>query len=77
MLDLVRVRTLDGILCDEPYQDDYVVRNLLQKRNSFILAHGLEPIGEASSRRFLEYVDAMVDRSEIRAAADHARLREL
>jgi hypothetical protein len=77
MLDLVRARTLDGILGDGAYQDDNVVRNLLQKRDSFILAHGLEPIDESSARRFLEYVDTMVDQPKTRAAAEHARLREL
>jgi CRISPR-associated protein (TIGR02710 family) len=77
MLDLVRARMLDGILGDEAHQDDNVLRDLLQKRNSSILAHGLQPISEASARRFLEYVDAMVDQPEIRAAAEHARLKEL
>jgi hypothetical protein len=41
--------------------NDPVLRDLLQKRNHSILAHGLEPIGEKSAVRFLEYVDAMVD----------------
>lgn len=76
-LDLVRARTLDRILSGEVDEDDKVLRDLLQKRNSSILAHGLEPISEASARRFLEYVDAMVDQPEPRAAAEHARLREL
>ncbi|CAN5893695.1 TIGR02710 family CRISPR-associated CARF protein [soil metagenome] len=76
-LDLVRARTLDGILGDEPDRDDNVLRDLLQKRNSSILAHGLQPISEGSAGRFLEYVDAMVDQPEIRASAEHARLREL
>ena len=77
VLDLVRARTLDGILDDEPHTDDNMLRDLLQKRNSSILAHGLQPISEASARRFLEYVDAMVDQAGIQTAAAHVRLREL
>lgn len=77
MLDLVRARTLDGILGDEAHEDDNVLRDLLQQRNSSILAHGLQPISEGSAGRFLEYVDAMVDQPEVRASSEHARLREL
>lgn len=76
-LDLVRARTLDGILSNETHADDNVLRNLLQKRNSSILAHGLEPIGESSADRFLRYVCAMVDEPEVRTSAEHLRLREL
>jgi hypothetical protein len=76
-LDLVRARTLDKILSEDLVDDDNVLRDLLRQRNSSILAHGLEPISETSARRFLEYVDAMVDQLEIRVAAEHARIREL
>jgi CRISPR-associated protein (TIGR02710 family) len=76
-LDLVRARTLDMILSGEPPDKDNVLRDLLRQRNSSILAHGLEPIGGASARRFLEYVDAMVDQPEIRVMAEHAWIREL
>ena len=76
-LDLVRARTLDEILGNEAHEDDNVLRDLLQKRNSSILAHGLEPIGKSSAIRFLEYVDTMVDEFETRTAAGHVRLREL
>lgn len=75
-LDLVRARTLDLILSGELDEDDNVLRDLLRQRNGSILAHGLEPIGEKSARRFLDYVDAMVDEPETRAAAEHARLGE-
>ncbi len=75
-LDLVRARTLDLVLSGELDEDDNVLRDLLRQRNGSILAHGLEPIGEKSARRFLEYVDAMVDEPGIRAAAEHARLGE-
>jgi CRISPR-associated protein (TIGR02710 family) len=76
-LDLVRARTLDGILRDEAHEGDNVLRDLRQQRNNSILAHGLKPVGEGSARKFLEYVDAVVDRPEIRAPAGHPRLREL
>jgi CRISPR-associated protein (TIGR02710 family) len=77
VLDLVRARTLDGILGDEPHTDDNVLRDLLQKRNSSILAHGLEPIAEKSATRFLEHVDGMIDEPEAGTVAQHTRLREL
>ena len=76
-LDLTRARALDRILNGDVAEDDNLFRDLLQKRNNSILAHGLEPIGEGSAHNFLEYVDEMVDRPEITAAARHARLREL
>jgi len=43
-----------------------VLRDLLQKRNHSILAHGLEPIGEKPAKRILEYVDAMVGEEKAR-----------
>jgi CRISPR-associated protein (TIGR02710 family) len=76
-LDLTRARILDRILSGEATEDDNVFRDLLQKRNNSILAHGLKPVGEGSARKFLEYVDAVVNRLEIRASAEHSRLREL
>jgi CRISPR-associated protein (TIGR02710 family) len=76
-LDLVRARALDRIVSADLPEDDNVLRDLLRQRNSSILAHGLQPIGEASARRFLEYVDGMIDEPEVRRLADHTRLREL
>lgn len=76
-LDLMRARTLDGILDNQAHEDDNVLQDLLQKRNNSILAHGLEPIAEKSATRFLEYVDGMIDEPEARAVAEHTRLREL
>jgi hypothetical protein len=54
-----------------------VLRDLLQKRNRSILAHGLEPIVGKSALRFLKYVDALVEAPEARAGAEHACLRGL
>ncbi len=76
-LDLLRARILDRILSGDVPEDDAVLRDLLQKRNHSILAHGLEPIGEKPALRFLEYVDAMVGGEGVRAGAEHARLRGL
>ena len=77
LLDLTRARTLDRILNGEPLEEDAVFRDLLQKRNRSILAHGLEPIGRDPALRFLKYVDAMVDAPEARVGAEHATLRGL
>jgi CRISPR-associated protein (TIGR02710 family) len=74
-LDLTRARTLDQLLDGETPEDSNVFRDLLQKRNTSILAHGLQPIGEGPACSFLEYVGSMVDESETRAAAEHIRLR--
>ncbi|MBA3472173.1 MAG: TIGR02710 family CRISPR-associated protein [Rubrobacter sp.] len=76
-LDLLRARTLDRILNGDVPEDDAVLRDLLQKRNHSILAHGLEPIGEIPARRFLEYVDEMVGEEKARTGAEHATLRGL
>jgi CRISPR-associated protein (TIGR02710 family) len=77
VLDLARARVLDRILNGAVPEDDAVLRDLLQKRNHSILAHGLEPIDGRSALRFLEYVDAMVDVPEARVGAEHATLRGL
>ena len=76
-LDLTRARTLDRILSGEVAEDSNVFRDMLQKRNNSILAHGLRPVGDDSAIKFLEYVDATIDSSEIRISAGHARLRGL
>ena len=76
-LDLTRARALDQILNGEAMEDDNVFRDLLQKRNNSILAHGLKPVGEGPAKKFLEYVDAMINRPEVRDSAEHSRLREL
>lgn len=76
-LALSHARLLDRILSGEVAEDEAVLRDLLQKRNRSILAHGLEPIDRDPALRFLEYVDAMVDVPEARVGAEHARLRGL
>lgn len=76
-LDLTRARALDRILGGEATEDDDLFRDLLQKRNNSILAHGLEPIAGGAARKFLDYVDGVVDRPQVRTSAEHARLREL
>jgi len=77
VLALRHARLLDRILGDEDAGGDAVLRDLLQKRNRSILAHGLEPIDGKSALRFLEYVNGMVDAPEARVGAEHARLRGL
>lgn len=76
-LPLHHARLLDRILDGGGAKDDAVLRDLLQKRNRSILAHGLEPIDGGAALRFLEYVDALVDGSETRSTAAHATLRGL
>jgi len=76
-LDLTRARTLDRILSGEAIEDDNTFRDMVQKRNNSILAHGLKPVGEGPARKFLEYVDDTTDRPEIRTSAGHPRLKEL
>lgn len=77
VLALRHARLLDLILGGEVAEDDAVLRDLLQKRNRSILAHGLEPIGKEAALRFLEYVDAVVDSAEAPVGAGHATLRGL
>lgn len=76
-LDLLRARTLDLILHEESSEKEPVLRDLLRQRNHSILAHGLNPIGEKSARRFLEYVDGLIEASDTRAGAEHLTLRGL
>ena len=77
-LGLRHARLLDRVLGGEGLEEDSTLRDLLQKRNRSILAHGFEPIGDAAARKFLEYVDGMVDApDEVRAGARHLTLRGL
>ena len=76
-LDLLRARTLDRILHGKSAEEEPVLRDLLRQRNHSILAHGLSPIGEKSARRFLEYVDGLIEASETRVGAEHLTLRGL
>lgn len=76
-LNLGHARALDAILSGKDDEDTNLFRDLLQKRNNSILAHGLEPIGEGSARRFLEYVDEIVDEANVSTLARHVRLGDL
>lgn len=67
----------DGVEVHRRFDIEAVLRDLLQKRNHSILAHSLEPIGKGPAFRFLEYVGAMLETSETRVGAEHARLRGL
>jgi hypothetical protein len=75
VLALRHARLLDHILSGINMDDEAVLRDLLQKRNRSILGHGLEPIEEKVAKRFLEYLDAVVEELEVRSAAEHAWLR--
>ena len=77
VLALHQARLLDHIVNGEETEDEAVLRDLLQKRNHSILAHGLQPIEKKSTVRFLEYVDALVEAPEAGVGAEHARLRGL
>jgi CRISPR-associated protein (TIGR02710 family) len=77
VLALDHARLLDHILNGGTTEDEAVLRDLLQKRNHSILAHGLQPIEKKSTVRFLEYVDALVEAPEARVGAEHSRLRGL
>ena len=68
---------LDRILDGGASEEDAVLRDLLQKRNHSILAHGLEPMNAKAAASFLEYVDAMVNVPEARIGAVHATLKGL
>jgi hypothetical protein len=74
---LHHARLLDHLVNGEETEDEAVLRDLLQKRNHSILAHGLEPIEKKSTVRFLKYVDALVEAPEAGVGAEHARLRGL
>lgn len=73
-LDLGGSRALDGVLSGVGEGDGNLFRDLLQKRNNSILAHGLEPIGEASAKRFLGHVEELVGNAEVRGRAAHPYL---
>jgi CRISPR-associated protein (TIGR02710 family) len=77
ILGLHQARLLDHTLSGDVAEDDAVLRDLLQKRNRSILAHGLEPIGEVAALRFLGYVHRLVEAPEVGAGAGHATLRRL
>jgi len=77
LLPLHYARLLDRVVSGEDVEDVAVLRDLLQKRNRSILAHGLEPIDREAALRFLEYVGGLVAGSDVRYPATHTTLRRL
>jgi hypothetical protein len=65
------------IFSGEIEEDEAVLRDLLQKWNHSFLAHGLMPVGGNTEHKCSEYVDGIVEASEPRIGAEHARLRNL
>ena len=77
VLPLHNARLLDRIVSGEDVEGDAMLRDLLQKRNRSILAHGLESIDGDTALRFLEYVNGLVAGSDARYPAAHVTLRRL
>lgn len=78
-LGLRHARILDHILSGkDPEEVDTAFQNLLTARNSSILAHGVDPIGQGTAKRFLMYLDTLVTVPEdLRSGARHADLLAL
>ncbi|HEX2742501.1 MAG TPA: TIGR02710 family CRISPR-associated CARF protein [Rubrobacter sp.] len=78
-LGLRHARILDHILSGkDPEEEDTAFQNLLTARNSSILAHGVDPIGQGTAKRFLMYLDTLVTVPEdLRSGARHADLLAL
>jgi hypothetical protein len=78
-LGLRHARTLDHLLSGkDPEEDDAAFQKLLSARNSSILAHGVDPIGQKSAEKFLQYLDTLVTvPEELRSGARHAELLTL
>ena len=59
-------------------EDDATFQKLLSARNSSILAHGVDPIGQRTAEKFLQYLDTLVTvPEELRSRARHAELLAL
>jgi len=78
-LGLRHARTLDHLLSGkDPEEDDAAFQKLLSARNSSILAHGVDPIGQKTAEKFLQYLDTLVTVPEdLRSGARHAELLAL
>jgi CRISPR-associated protein (TIGR02710 family) len=75
-LGLRHARILDQLLSGkDPEEDDAAFQKLLSARNSSILAHGVDPIGQHTAEKFLQYLDTLVTvPEELRSGAKHAEL---
>src|SRR5215211_8811197 len=78
-LGLRHARTLDHLLSGkDPEEDDAAFQKLLSGRNSSILAHGVDPIGQKTAEKFLQYLDTLVTvPEELRSGARHAEILAL
>ncbi len=78
-LGLRHARTLDHLLSGkDPVEDDAAFQKLLSARNSSILAHGVDPIGQRTAEKFLQYLDTLVTVPEdLRSGARHAEVLAL
>jgi CRISPR-associated protein (TIGR02710 family) len=78
-LGLRHARTLDHLLSGkDPEEDDAAFQKLLSARNSSILAHGVDPIGQRTAEKFLQYLDTLVTVPEdLRSGARHAEILAL
>ncbi len=77
-LGLRHARLLDHLLSGKVLEDDAAFQKLLSARNSSILAHGTDPIGNKAAEKFLKYLDTLVTVPEdLRSGAKHAELLAL
>jgi CRISPR-associated protein (TIGR02710 family) len=78
-LGLRHARILDHLLSGkDPEEDDATFQKLLSARNSSILAHGVDPIGQRTAEKFLQYLDTLVTVPEdLRSGARHAEILAL
>jgi len=78
-LGLRHARILDHLLSGkDPEEDDAAFQKLLSARNSSILAPGVDPIGQRTAEKFLQYLDTLVTvPEELRSGARHAELLAL
>ena len=78
-LGLRHARTLDHLLSGkDPEEEDAAFQKLLSACNSSILAHGVDPIGQRTAEKFLQYLDTLATvPEELRSGARDAELLAL
>ncbi len=59
-LGLRHARLLDHLLSGKDLDDDAAFQKLLSARDSSILAHGTNLIGNRAAEKFLKYLDTLV-----------------